>query len=95
MESGIDLNFDLSAILAEDMNVDFSDLEDVIGTLKDQEYYELKSRTVPETERSVNKEKLQITHNCWIYPAGNSNHCHHLQFKYWFLSKCGKSEPKY
>lgn len=51
MESGIDLGFDLAA-LSDD--VDFGDLEEVIGTLKNQqEYYEPKARTVPGTERFV------------------------------------------
>lgn len=54
MESGIDLGFDLSALSADDFDLDYSDFEDVIGTLKNQEYYELKSKTVPETERLVN-----------------------------------------
>lgn len=50
MESGIDLGFDLTALSAEQLDLDYSDLEEVIGTLKNQEYYELKSKTVPETE---------------------------------------------
>lgn len=53
MESGIDLGFDLTALSAEQLDLDYSDLEEVIGTLKNQEYYELKSKTVPETERCV------------------------------------------
>lgn len=53
MESGIDLGFDLSALSNEEFDLDYSDFEEVIGTLKNQEYYELKSKTVPETERFV------------------------------------------
>lgn len=49
MESGIDLGFDLAAL----SDVDFGDLEEVIGTLKNQDFYEPKARTVPETERFV------------------------------------------
>lgn len=60
MESGIDLNFDLSALAADDFDLDFSDLEDIIGTPKNQEYYELKSKTVPETERLVLNDSSQV-----------------------------------
>lgn len=54
MESGIDLNFDLSALTPDNFIID--DFEDLIGTLKNQEYYELKSKTVPETERLVKRQ---------------------------------------
>lgn len=53
MESGIDMGYDLAAFSSEQLDLDYSDLEEVIGTLKNQEYYEPKARTVPETERFV------------------------------------------
>lgn len=65
MESGIDLGFDLSALSAEDFDLDYSDFEDVIGTLKNQEYYELKSKTVPETERLVDVATLAVI-SCYV-----------------------------
>lgn len=48
-ESGIDLGFDLNtADFDLETEIDF---EDLLGTPKNQEYYELKSKTVPLTER--------------------------------------------
>lgn len=70
MESGIDLNFDLSALSADDFDLDYSDFEEVIGTLKNQEYYELKSKTVPETERLV---KWRRTGNVVIFIRSHVN----------------------
>lgn len=52
-ESGIDLGYDWSALLNDD-NFDINsaiDFEDFIGTPKNQEYYELTSKTLPVTER--------------------------------------------
>ncbi|KRT83672.1 hypothetical protein AMK59_3881 [Oryctes borbonicus] len=52
-ESGIDLGFDLSAY-----NIDFDfqniDFEELLGTPKNQEFYELKSKTMPVTESPPN-----------------------------------------
>lgn len=48
-ESGIDLGFDLNSI---DFDLESTiDFEDLLGTPKNQEFYELKSKTVPFTER--------------------------------------------
>lgn len=51
MESGIDLGFDITALTAEDFDLVYTDFEEMVGTLKNQDYYVLKSKTVPETER--------------------------------------------
>lgn len=54
-ESGIDLGFDLSAFLSDDCDLQAAiDFDDLFGTPKNQEFYELKSKTLPITERWVN-----------------------------------------
>lgn len=51
-ESGIDLGFDLSALISDDFDLDSAiDFDDLLGTPKNQEFYELRSKTLPETER--------------------------------------------
>lgn len=51
-ESGIDLGFDLAAYFSEDFDLQNSiDFDEILGTPKNQEYYELKSKTMPITER--------------------------------------------
>lgn len=48
-ESGIDLGFDLNAV---DYDLESAiDFDDLLGTPKNQEFYELKSKSVPLTER--------------------------------------------
>lgn len=51
-ESGIDLGFDLASLLTDDFNVDHNILEEMTATQPHQ-YYELKSKVVPITERLV------------------------------------------
>lgn len=51
-ESGIDLGFDLSAYnITDDFDLQNIDFEELLGTPKNQEFYELKSKTMPVTER--------------------------------------------
>lgn len=53
-ESGIDLGFDLSTYnIADDFDLQNIDFEELLGTPKNQEFYELKSKTMPVTERYV------------------------------------------
>lgn len=51
-ESGIDLGYDLSALMSDDFDIESAiDFEDLLGTPKNQEFYELTSKTMPVTER--------------------------------------------
>lgn len=51
-ESGIDLGFDLSALLTDDLDIETAiDFDDLLGTPKNQEYYQLISKTMPDSER--------------------------------------------
>lgn len=51
-ESGIDLNYDLSALLTDDFDIESAiDFDDLLGTPKNQEYYQLTSKTMPVSER--------------------------------------------
>ncbi|KAF7264560.1 hypothetical protein GWI33_023047, partial [Rhynchophorus ferrugineus] len=49
-ESGIDLGYDLLALLTEDDIESAIDFDDLLGTPKNQEYYELTSKTMPTSE---------------------------------------------
>ncbi|KAH1029903.1 hypothetical protein HUJ05_003053 [Dendroctonus ponderosae] len=50
-ESGIDLNYDLSALLTDDFDIESAiDFDDLLGTPKNQEYYQLTSKTMPVSE---------------------------------------------
>jgi hypothetical protein len=51
-ESGIDLGYDLSALLTDDFDIESAiDFDDLLGTPKNQEFYELTSKTMPVNER--------------------------------------------
>lgn len=51
-ESGIDLGFDLSNLISDDFDLDSAiDFEELLKTPKNQEFYELTSKTLPVTER--------------------------------------------
>lgn len=51
-ESGIDLGYDLSALISDDFDIESAiDFDDLLGTPKNQEFYELTSKTIPATER--------------------------------------------
>lgn len=51
-ESGIDIGYDLSTLLSEDFDIESAiDFEDLLGTPKNQDFYELTSKTLPVTER--------------------------------------------
>lgn len=78
-ESGIDLGYDLSALLTDDFDIESAiDFDDLLGTPKNQEFYELTSKTMPVNERWA-KESLSrcLTHvrrwfNCLIVDLGGS-----------------------
>lgn len=51
-ESGIDLGFDLSSYLNDDFDLQsVIDFDEFLGTPKNQEFYQLQSKTMPVTER--------------------------------------------
>lgn len=51
-ESGIDIGCDLSSLLTEDVDIESAiDFEDLLGTPKNQDFYELTSKTLPVSER--------------------------------------------
>lgn len=51
-ESGIDIGYDLSALLSEDFDIESAiDFDDLLGTPKNKEFYELTSKTMPVLER--------------------------------------------
>lgn len=51
-ESGIDIGYDLSSFLSEDFDIESAiDFEDLLGTPKNQDFYELTSKTLPVAER--------------------------------------------
>nr|XP_022915150.1 transcription factor EB [Onthophagus taurus] len=54
-ESGIDLGFDLSAYMSDDFDLqNLIDFDDLLGTPKNQEFFELRSKTMPVTESPPN-----------------------------------------
>ncbi|EFA11511.1 microphthalmia-associated transcription factor isoform X1 [Tribolium castaneum] len=54
-ESGIDLGYDLSALLSDDFDIESAiDFDDLLGTPKNQEFYELTSKTMPVNESPPN-----------------------------------------
>ncbi|XP_018578937.1 transcription factor EC [Anoplophora glabripennis] len=54
-ESGIDIGYDLSALLSEDFDIESAiDFDDLLGTPKNQEFYELTSKTMPVSESTPN-----------------------------------------
>ncbi|KAJ8918758.1 hypothetical protein NQ315_015078, partial [Exocentrus adspersus] len=54
-ESGIDIGYDLSALLTDDFDIESAiDFDDLLGTPKNQEYYELTSKTIPVSESTPN-----------------------------------------
>ncbi|XP_057661799.1 transcription factor EC isoform X1 [Diorhabda carinulata] len=54
-ESGIDIGYDLSALLSEDFDIESAiDFDDLLGTPKNQEFYELTSKTMPIMESTPN-----------------------------------------
>ncbi|XP_044257436.1 transcription factor EC isoform X2 [Tribolium madens] len=54
-ESGIDLGYDLSALLSDDFDIESAiDFDDLLGTPKNQEFYELTSKTMPINESPPN-----------------------------------------
>ncbi|CAH1121070.1 unnamed protein product [Ceutorhynchus assimilis] len=54
-ESGIDLGYDLSALLTDDFDIESAiDFDDLLGTPKNQEYYQLTSKTMPVSESTPN-----------------------------------------
>ncbi|KAL1492376.1 hypothetical protein ABEB36_010631 [Hypothenemus hampei] len=54
-ESGIDLGYDLSALLTDDIDIESAiDFDDLLGTPKNQEYYQLTSKTMPVSESTPN-----------------------------------------
>ncbi|CAH1377656.1 hypothetical protein MTP99_019051 [Tenebrio molitor] len=54
-ESGIDLGYDLSALLTDDFDIESAiDFDDLLGTPKNQEFYELTSKTMPVNESPPN-----------------------------------------
>lgn len=52
-ESGIDLGYDLSALItSDDFDIESAiDFDDLLGTPKNQEFYQLTSKTMPVKER--------------------------------------------
>ncbi|CAG9135128.1 unnamed protein product [Plutella xylostella] len=63
-ESGIDMGFDLASLLSNDFNLDQKCLEELATAQQQQDFmfYELKSKTVPITERVLSK-RLWISLN--------------------------------
>ncbi|XP_060537287.1 transcription factor EC [Cylas formicarius] len=54
-ESGIDLGYDLSALLTDDFDIESAiDFDDLLGTPKNQEFYQLTSKTLPVSESRPN-----------------------------------------
>nr|CAH7721776.1 unnamed protein product [Callosobruchus chinensis]CAI5850833.1 unnamed protein product [Callosobruchus analis] len=50
--SSVDVGYDLSALLSDDFDIETAiDFDDLLGTPKNQEYYQLTSKTMPVTER--------------------------------------------
>lgn len=63
-ESGIDLGYDLSALLTDDFDIESAiDFDDLLGTPKNQEYYELTSKTMPVSERWALPKSTQLISN--------------------------------
>lgn len=51
-ESGMDIGYELSSLLSEDFDIENAiDFEDLLGTPKNQDFYQLTSKTLPVTER--------------------------------------------
>lgn len=60
-ESGIDLGYDLSALLTDDFDIESAiDFDDLLGTPKNQEFYELTSKTMPVAESVPNLKTAQL-----------------------------------
>ncbi|KAJ8979887.1 hypothetical protein NQ317_017510 [Molorchus minor] len=54
-ESGTDIGYDLSALLSDDLDIESAiDFDDLLGTPKNQEFYELTSKTMPVLESTPN-----------------------------------------
>ncbi|KAJ8950341.1 hypothetical protein NQ318_021201 [Aromia moschata] len=52
-ESGVDVGYDLSTLREDDFDIESAiDLDDLLGTTKNQEFYELTSKTIPVSESS-------------------------------------------
>ncbi|VEN62861.1 unnamed protein product, partial [Callosobruchus maculatus] len=50
-ESSVDVGYDLSTLLSDDFDIETAiDFDDLLGTPKNQEYYQLTSKTMPVTE---------------------------------------------
>ncbi|CAG9816951.1 unnamed protein product [Phaedon cochleariae] len=55
----MDLGYDLSALLSEDFDIESAiDFDDLLGTPKNQEFYELTSKTMPVTESAPNLKTI-------------------------------------
>lgn len=51
-ESGVNMGYDLSYLLSEDFDIENAvDFDDLLGTPKNQDFYQLTSKTLPVTER--------------------------------------------
>lgn len=51
-DSSIDIGYDLSVLLSEDFDIENAiDFDDLLGTPKNQDFYELTSKTMPISER--------------------------------------------
>ncbi|CAG9855404.1 unnamed protein product [Phyllotreta striolata] len=83
-ESGIDIGYDLSALLSEDFDIESAiDFDDLLGTPKNQEFYELTSKTMPVLESTPNLKtinpasrtqlKLQLMRDQAIYEQQKKN----------------------
>uniref|UniRef100_A0A6P7G5Z7 Uncharacterized protein LOC114338079 n=1 Tax=Diabrotica virgifera virgifera TaxID=50390 RepID=A0A6P7G5Z7_DIAVI len=58
-ESGIDIGYDLSALLSDDFDIESAiDFDDLLGTPKNQEFYELTSKTMPVVESTPNLKTI-------------------------------------
>ncbi|XP_072402685.1 uncharacterized protein Mitf isoform X1 [Diabrotica undecimpunctata] len=58
-ESGIDIGYDLSALLSDDFDIESAiDFDDLLGTPKNQEFYELTSKTMPIVESTPNLKTI-------------------------------------
>lgn len=75
-ESGIDIGCDLSSLLTEDVDIESAiDFEDLLGTPKNQDFYELTSKTLPVSERWEKKTAKGIKFFTNFYLLTKSHTC--------------------
>lgn len=93
-ESGIDLGFDLSALISDDLDLDSAiDFDDLLGTPKNQEFYELTSKTLPATERwatHLSLDKLILFLLSTAHVSFQLSYCNYL-----LMSYTREYEPKF